>query len=72
MTDEQIIKAVDVCRTGKCKGCPNHESGTSGCISILMKDVSDLINRQKAEIEELEETRYKLASELQRMEEAKA
>lgn len=53
MTDEQIIKAVDVCRTGKCKGCPNHESGTSGCISILMKDVSDLINRQKAEIERL-------------------
>ena len=53
MTDEQIIKAVDVCKTGTCRGCPYHVLGTAWCISILMKDVFDLINRQKAQIESL-------------------
>lgn len=53
MTDEQIIKAVDVCKTGACRGCPYHVLGTAGCISILMKDVFGLINRQKAEVERL-------------------
>lgn len=55
MTDEQIIKAVDVCKTGTCRGCPYHVLGTAGCISILMKDVFGLINRQKAQIESLRE-----------------
>ena len=55
MTDEQIIKAVDVCTTGTCRGCPYHVLGTAGCISILMKDVFGLINRQKAQIESLRE-----------------
>lgn len=83
MTDEQIIKAADICRTGKCNGCPYHELYTAECISILMKDVFDLINRQKAEIEELRsdkiiaERREKDARELfvdctRQLEEAKA
>lgn len=84
MTDEQIIKATDVCRTpNTCRGCPYHVLGTAGCISILMKDVFDLINRQKAEIEELRsdkiiaERREKDARELfvdctRQLEEAKA
>lgn len=55
MTDEQIIEAVDVCKTGACRGCPYHVLGTAGCISILMKDVFGLINRQKAQIESLRE-----------------
>lgn len=55
MTDEQIIKAVGVCKTGACRGCPYHVLGTAGCISILKKDVFDLINRQKAQIESLRE-----------------
>lgn len=55
MNDEQIIKAVDVCKTGTCRGCPYHVLGTAGCISILMKDVFGLINRQKAQIESLRE-----------------
>ena len=56
MTDEQIIKAADVCRTpNTCRGCPYHVLGTAGCISILMKDVFGLINRQKAEIESLKQ-----------------
>ena len=26
MTDEQIIKAADICRTGECSGCPYMET----------------------------------------------
>lgn len=54
MTDEQIIKAVDVCgEPDTCRGCPYHELYISGCVCALMKDVFDLINRQRAEIERL-------------------
>lgn len=54
MTDEQIIKAVGICRTqDTCRGCPYHELYTAACVSSLMKDVFDLINRRKAEIERL-------------------
>ena len=54
MTDEQIIKAVGICRTqDSCRGCPYHELDIAGCVFELMKDVFDLINRQKAEIEKL-------------------
>lgn len=83
MTDEQIIKAADICRTGKCSGCPYHELYTAGCITELMKDVFDLINRREAKIEELRsdkiiaERREKDARELfvdctRQLEEAKA
>ncbi len=83
MTDEQIIKAADICRTGKCSGCPYHELYTAGCITELMKDVFDLINRREAKIEELcsdkiiAERREKDARELfvnctRQLEEAKA
>ena len=52
MTDEQIIKAVEICRTpDTCRGCPYHELYTAGCVCALMKDVFDLINRQKAKNE---------------------
>ena len=54
MTDKQIIKAVGICRTqDTCRGCPYHELYIAGCVCALMKDVFDLINRQKAEIERL-------------------
>lgn len=39
--------------TDTCRGCPYHELYTAGCVCALMKDVFDLINRQKAEIERL-------------------
>ena len=56
MTDEQIIKAIGICRTqDSCKGCPYHELYMAGCVGTLMKDVFDLINRQKAEIEKLKQ-----------------
>ena len=53
MTDEQIIKAADICRTGECSGCPYHELYTASCLNKLTKDVYHLLNRQKAEIERL-------------------
>lgn len=54
MTDKQIIKAVGICRSqDTCRGCPYHELYMAGCVGALMKDVFDLINRQKAEIERL-------------------
>lgn len=56
ITDEQIIKAVEVCRTiDTCRSCPYHELYAGECVCALMKDVFDLINRQKARIKELEE-----------------
>lgn len=45
MTEEQIIEATGICRTGTCKGCPYHELYTASCIDKLLEDVFDLINR---------------------------
>ena len=54
MTDEQIIKAVGICRTqDRCNDCPYQKLDIEGCVFENMKDVFDLINRQKAEIERL-------------------
>lgn len=53
MTDEQIIKAADIFRTGKCNGCPYHGLYTAGCVTELIKDVFGFINRQKEENKEL-------------------
>lgn len=78
------MTAVGICRTpDTCRGCPYHELYTAGCVCALMKDVFDLINRQKAENEELRsdkiiaETHEKDARELfvdctRQLEEAKA
>lgn len=55
MTDEQIIKALKYCNTDvrentcpKCAFYKKHRCGT-----LMLNAVSDLINRQKAEIENL-------------------
>lgn len=57
MTDNEIIKALEHCSdNGECKDCPaNPHIGNCGCcMNGLMKRAHDLINRQKAEIAELE------------------
>jgi hypothetical protein len=61
LTDNEIIKALECCGAGKyhCLGelCPkfrdNATTTVSECREVLMKDTTDLINRQKAEIERL-------------------
>ena len=63
MTDNDIIKALECCKmpvgSGACKSCPLNEIRTNrriddeSCTSIFLKNALDLINRQKAEIEEL-------------------
>lgn len=55
MTDNEIVKALECClqEYGNCDDCPYKEYQ---CVSekdgnIFYKDILDLINRQKAEIE---------------------
>ena len=58
LTDEQIIKALECCNStaiGQClKKCPYYNYAAT-CINTMVNDALDLINRQKAEIEKLEE-----------------
>ena len=57
-TDEEVIKALECCSKPYCNNndCPLHEHtiNTKDCITKLSTNALDLINRQKAEIEELE------------------
>ena len=54
MTDNEIIKALECCKTGDdCKGCPYCVNGLYTCGEHFNEDMLDLINRQKAEIENM-------------------
>lgn len=56
MTDNEIIKALKCCGNivdSTCKECVYHETYNASCVVRLMRDALDLINRQKAEIENL-------------------
>lgn len=58
MTDNEIIKALEICTAnGDCKDCAiNPHKGNYGyCTGLAIKQALDLINRQKAEIEKLKE-----------------
>ena len=52
MTDEQIIKALEICQgphdNDTCRNCL-YNSKTYGCRDRLCNDVLDLLNRLKAE-----------------------
>ena len=52
MTDEQIMTALECCSTKHCSQCPSYDEDF-GCDENTIKAAIDLINRQKAEIEEL-------------------
>ena len=56
MTDNEIIKALECCcANNNCDGCPlDYLTFSSECASKLAINSLDLINRQKAEIERLE------------------
>ena len=62
-TDEEIIKALECCwKTKGCLDCPYIE--TDGCIIESVRDTLKLINRQKAEIEKLQEVNADLNESL--------
>ena len=52
LTDAEIVKALEMCndKKGKCTDCPIYQH-SARCISVLVENAFDLINRQKAEIE---------------------
>ena len=55
MTDNEIIKTLECCtyQHGRCTSCPLYAEVVTGCQSTLFDNALYLINRQKAEIEEL-------------------
>lgn len=56
MTSNEIIKALECClktnQAYKCRDC-RYYNKTANCLSRLMTDTVDVINRQQAEIEQL-------------------
>jgi hypothetical protein len=53
MTDNEIIKALECCcGDDGCFGCPYTENHSCRLLRNPIKDALDLINRQKAEIDE--------------------
>lgn len=57
MTDNEIIKALECCQKTDCNNCPNDFGNCYANLVGYSRYALDLINRQKAEIENLE---YKL------------
>ena len=55
MTDNEIIKALECCSINDCRNCLYDKAKVCG--QELSKDALDLINRQKAEIERLQEVK---------------
>lgn len=58
MTDEQIIKALECCHSelgNMCSICPLFDLDNDYCEDELHKNTLNLIDRQKAEIEELKD-----------------
>lgn len=53
MTDNEIIKGLECCVIKDCGNCPVNHIGF--CVDDAMKEALALINRQKAEIERLQE-----------------
>lgn len=54
MTDNEIIKALECCANADCRNCPRwSELWYRGRCADFLPSVLDLINRQRAEIEEL-------------------
>jgi hypothetical protein len=57
-TDDDVIKGLECCSNTKdlmmCQSCPYE---IRGCNIHLLRDALDLINRQKAEIEKLKDSR---------------
>lgn len=65
MTDNEIIKALECCRSTSCYDCPYNDENL--CIDALLQYALDLINRQKAENERLKDKNAKLRLEMSYM-----
>lgn len=66
MTDNEIIKALECCRTPKCSNCvecPQRGLGTD-CLGELIENTINLINRQQAEIDILIRKKETLRDEI--------
>ncbi len=57
MTDNEIIKALDCCKTNNCDECPFY-GVKEDCEVELPEEAFDLINRQKAIIEKSEKVEH--------------
>ena len=59
LTDKEIIKALECCKRDfsmrNCLDCPYNKEKSAKCMSFMIEDALDLINRQQAEIEKLNE-----------------
>lgn len=53
-TDDEIVKALECCGGQGCKECP-FNCNCATCIMTLQDSALSLINRQKAELEDLRE-----------------
>ena len=53
LTDAEILKALECCKTLNCVKCGRIEDfkNTSACLEKMIADAIDLIKRQQAEIE---------------------
>lgn len=61
MTDNEIIKALECCSSTSildCADCPYWGTRRSCGVKQMKKDALNLINRQKAEIEELQKYKH--------------
>lgn len=58
-TDEEVIKALECCKTGACLVCP-YQIVYAICRDVMCGDTLELINRQRVEIEQLNH-KYELA-----------
>lgn len=68
MTNEQIIRALECCasiqhyESNRCEKCSLREDHV--CLDTLMESVLDLVARQKAEIERLDELNDRLGNDV--------
>ncbi|MBR3963867.1 MAG: hypothetical protein IKJ80_00480 [Clostridia bacterium] len=54
-TDEEIAEALECCSKCDCKHCPCYAEDINGCKEIPTDEILDLIKRQRAENESLQE-----------------
>ena len=69
MTDNEIMKALECCtKTEFISDCAKCEMFAFDCKDILIENALDLINRQKAEVERLEDKIFVLENDLEKAE----